>query len=204
MKEKLMTTKERLACHIGVAALALSAFGCAENGAEDMEPRTLSVEVRNAKDLTQTLGTVTFMEDTPIGLVAVFDIEANDVIPPGLRAIHIHENPSCAVAPTEEGGNPVPAGAAGGHFNPLHVGHGEDDGPHVGDSDAYNYEFNSDGSFSGTVRFSQASFSGETSVFLGGGTSIVIHSGTDDMRSNPAGDAGPRAACGVISQEEHQ
>ncbi|MDQ2075109.1 superoxide dismutase family protein [Marinimicrobium sp. ABcell2] len=199
-----MTMIRRLACQVGVATLALSILGCAENDAEDMEPRTIVVDIRNAKDLTQTLGTVTLMEDVPMGLVAVFDIDSNDVIPPGPRAIHIHENPSCAIAPTQEGGDPVPAGAAGGHFNPLHVGHGEDDGPHVGDSDAYNYEFDSDGSFSGTVRFSQASFSGETSVFQGGGTSIVIHSGTDDMRSNPAGDAGPRAACGVISAEEQQ
>ena len=36
---------------------------------------------------------------------------------------------------------------------------------------------------------------------LGGeGTAIVIHQGPDDYVSNPAGDAGPRIACGVISK----
>lgn len=196
-----MTITQRVAGPIGMAALALVMLGCTDNGTEDVEPKTLTVQIHSTEDLSQSLGTVTFMEDSPSGLVALFDIKANDVLPPGSRAIHIHQNPSCAPAPTEEGGEPIAGGGAGGHFNPLNVGHGEEHGPHVGDSDAYNYIFNDDGSFSGTVRFAQASFTGETSVLRGGGTSLVIHSGTDDMRSDPAGNAGPRAACGVISEE---
>ncbi len=195
-----MTITKRVAGHAGVAALALVMLGCADNGAEDVEARTLTVQIHSTEDLSQSIGSVTFMEDSPSGLVAMFDIKANDVLPPGLRAIHIHQNPNCDPAPTSEGGEPVPGGGAGGHFNPLNVGHGEDHGPHVGDSDAYNYTFNADGSFSGTVSFPQASFSGETSVLKDGGTSLVIHSGTDDMRSDPAGNAGPRAACGIISE----
>lgn len=197
-----MTITKRVAVPVGIAALSLGMLGCADNGTDDVEPKTLSVQIHNTEDLTESLGSVTLMEDSPSGLVALFDIQANDVLRPGPRAIHIHQNPSCDPAPTTEGGEPVPGGGAGGHFNPLDVGHGEEHGPHVGDSDAYNYTFNVDGSFSGTVRFSQASLSGETSVLRNGGTSLVIHSGTDDMRSNPAGNAGPRAACGVISDEE--
>lgn len=30
------------------------------------------------------------------------------------------------------------------------------------------------------------------------GAAIVIHAGADDYETNPAGDAGPRIACGVI------
>jgi hypothetical protein len=39
------------------------------------------------------------------------------------------------------------------------------------------------------------------SVFHPDGTAVVIHSGKDDYRTDPAGNAGNRIACGVISQD---
>ena len=36
------------------------------------------------------------------------------------------------------------------------------------------------------------------SVFDNDGSSIVIHAQADDYKSDPAGNAGPRIACGVI------
>ena len=36
------------------------------------------------------------------------------------------------------------------------------------------------------------------SVLQTGGTSIVIHAGKDDYKTDPDGDAGDRIACGVI------
>ena len=41
---------------------------------------------------------------------------------------------------------------------------------------------------------------GSNSVFAGGGTALVIHAKADDMKSDPAGNAGDRIACGVISK----
>ncbi|PWT93768.1 MAG: superoxide dismutase, partial [Proteobacteria bacterium] len=38
------------------------------------------------------------------------------------------------------------------------------------------------------------------SVFHPGGTAIVIHAGKDDYTSDPAGKAGDRIICGVISE----
>ena len=38
------------------------------------------------------------------------------------------------------------------------------------------------------------------SVFANGGTSLMIHAKADDMKSDPAGNAGPRIACGVITK----
>ena len=38
------------------------------------------------------------------------------------------------------------------------------------------------------------------SVFQPCGTSIVVHAGKDDYRSDPAGNAGDRIACGVIQE----
>ena len=38
------------------------------------------------------------------------------------------------------------------------------------------------------------------SVFTDGGTALVIHAKADDMKSDPAGNAGERIACGVIAK----
>ena len=40
--------------------------------------------------------------------------------------------------------------------------------------------------------------SGEDSLMHAGGTALVIHAKKDDQKSNPAGAAGDRVACGVI------
>jgi Cu-Zn family superoxide dismutase len=38
------------------------------------------------------------------------------------------------------------------------------------------------------------------SIFSNGGTAIVIHAMADDLKSDPAGNAGIRIACGVIAK----
>jgi Cu-Zn family superoxide dismutase len=38
------------------------------------------------------------------------------------------------------------------------------------------------------------------SVFTGGGTALVVHAKADDMKSDPAGNAGDRIACGPITK----
>jgi Cu-Zn family superoxide dismutase len=40
---------------------------------------------------------------------------------------------------------------------------------------------------------------GSHSVFAASGTALVIHAKADDMKSDPAGNAGERIACGVIA-----
>jgi superoxide dismutase, Cu-Zn family len=37
------------------------------------------------------------------------------------------------------------------------------------------------------------------SIFSNGGTALVIHAKADDMKTDPAGNAGDRIACGVIT-----
>ena len=38
------------------------------------------------------------------------------------------------------------------------------------------------------------------SLFKSGGTAIVLHAAGDDYKTNPAGAAGARIACGVITK----
>ena len=40
------------------------------------------------------------------------------------------------------------------------------------------------------------------SVFHPGGTAVVIHAGKDDYKTDPAGNAGDRIACGVVKEAQ--
>jgi len=41
------------------------------------------------------------------------------------------------------------------------------------------------------------------SLFSNGGTALVIHAKPDDMKTDPAGNAGDRIACGVITNSKY-
>ncbi len=111
---------------------------------------------------------------------------------PGEHAIHIHGTAKC------EG----PAfTSAGGHFNPAGKKHGlkSPEGPHAGDMQ--NFTVAADGSSKAMVMANGITMGAEpNSVFANGGTALVIHAGPDDMVTDPAGAAGDRIACGVITK----
>ena len=110
---------------------------------------------------------------------------------PGEHAIHIH-----AVAKCE-----APFTSAGGHFNPDMKKHGlqNPDGPHAGDMN--NFMVAANGTAKTTVTDPRVTMSmGPNSVFANGGTALVIHAKADDMKTDPAGNAGDRIACGTITK----
>ena len=90
---------------------------------------------------------------------------------------------------------------AGGHFNPAAKKHGlhNPEGAHAGDM--ANLTVGEDGKGSATVTAKGATLAeGQGSLFGPDGTSIVIHEGPDDEKTNPAGNSGARIACGVIEK----
>ncbi|HKY81627.1 MAG TPA: superoxide dismutase family protein [Sphingobium sp.] len=110
---------------------------------------------------------------------------------PGLHAVHVHMTGSCT-APDFT--------SAGGHWNPTGHKHGKDNpqGMHMGDMP--NMLVGSDGAGEmeyvipgGTLR------TGTTAVLDSDGAAVVIHAQADDNRTDPAGNAGGRVACGVLS-----
>ena len=89
----------------------------------------------------------------------------------------------------------------GAHFNPDNKHHGILSGEgHAGDMP--NLHIPSDGTLEVEVINTAVTLDKgkPNSVFHPGGTSAVIHAGKDDYKSDPAGNAGDRVACGVISE----
>jgi Cu-Zn family superoxide dismutase len=63
-----------------------------------------------------------------------------------------------------------------------------------------NFMVGPDGTARTTVGNSRVTLApGKHSAFTGGGTALVIHDKADDMKTDPAGNAGDRIACGVIA-----
>jgi len=111
----------------------------------------------------------------------------------GPHGFHIHENGSCD--PTTANNQPVPAGGAGGHFDPQHTGkhEGPEGAGHLGD-----------------MPLLQAGADGTANVTLTAphikdlaalkGKAVIIHAGGDNYSDQPAplGGGGGRIACGVL------
>ena len=109
-------------------------------------------------------------------------------LPAGAHAFHVHTIGDCT----------PPFTSAGGHFNPEGVEHGimNPKGVHVGDMP--NIHVPESGQLE--IEILNTSLNLDETLFDSDGAAIVIHAGADDYVTDPAGDAGPRIACGVISK----
>ena len=148
--------------------------------------QTASAQIRNTKG--QNVGKVTLTE-TPHGVLIMAELWN---MPQGTHAFHIHEKGTCE----------APFKSAGGHFNPSDREHGilNPKGMHAGDLP--NIHIPPDGKLTIEVFNPQVTLrKGRNSLFDSDGSSIVIHDGPDDYKTNPAGAAGPRIACGVIERD---
>jgi Cu-Zn family superoxide dismutase len=112
-------------------------------------------------------------------------------LPPGVHGFHIHTVGNC---------EPPDFKTAGGHFNPEGKKHGWEnpEGHHAGD--LQNLTVDAHGKAKVKVVVQGVTLgSGANSLFHEGGTAIVIHAAPDDNKTDPAGNAGARIACGVIT-----
>ena len=132
------------------------------------------------------VGKATLIE-TPSGVLIRLDLTA---IPAGEHAFHIHATGKC---------EPPAFKSAGPHFNPTVAKHGFEnpEGPHAGDMP--NLHVPGDGKLSIEVLDRAASLGGEAALLDADGAALVIHAGPDDYKTDPAGNAGDRIACGLIA-----
>lgn len=121
-------------------------------------------------------------EDDDVVIMGVL----NDLAP-GVHAIHIHEVGECSGADFA---------TAGGHFNPGNAPHGApfDESKHVGDLG--NLVTNEQGTTVFGIRLTGVKLDESPESILG--KAIVVHESADDFKTQPAGGAGARVACGVI------
>jgi Cu-Zn family superoxide dismutase len=109
---------------------------------------------------------------------------------PGEHALHFHAKARC---------DPPDFKSAGPHFNPEGKKHGLEnpEGHHAGDMN--NFTVNAKGRAKLKVVNKDVTLGDDShSLFSNGGTALVIHAKADDMKTDPAGNAGDRIACGVI------
>ncbi|MBO9711275.1 superoxide dismutase family protein [Sphingomonas sp.] len=107
-------------------------------------------------------------------------------LPAGVHGVHIHTTGKCE-APGFT--------TAGGHWNPGAKQHGMDNpmGMHAGDLPNLTVKADGTGKLSFTVH------GGSYEQLLDeDGAAFVVHGGPDDLKSDPAGNSGPRIACGVF------
>jgi len=166
-----------------VPVLALGAVAGCTTIAE-MDPRTVA---------TATLGQA---NGIPAGTARLVDnggrmtLEvAATGLTPGSHGFHLHQTGECRAPDfTSAGGHLNPQGKMHGHLSPG--------GSHLGDMP--NLEVGANRTAATTVDLPGDSAKVLEWIFDGDGTAVVIHAGADDYRTDPAGAAGARVACGVL------
>jgi len=105
---------------------------------------------------------------------------------PGLHGFHIHEYGDCSA---------MDASSAGGHFNPTHMPHAGADSAHRHAGDLGNVKADESGKAVVRMTDKMIQLHGPNSII---GRSVIVHAGTDDLKTQPSGNSGARVACGVI------
>jgi superoxide dismutase, Cu-Zn family len=135
----------------------------------------------------QTVGEATLTE-TPHGVLIHVNLTKG---PTGVHAFHIHAVGKCE----------PPFTSAGPHFNPENKQHGVENpmGMHAGDMP--NIQVPSDGALMFDVFVPVVTLkAGATSLLDADGSALIVHAKNDDYKSDPAGNAGDRVICGIVTK----
>ncbi|MFF7708698.1 superoxide dismutase [Cu-Zn] SodC [Pseudomonas sp. NPDC007930] len=170
--------------------IALTVALCASASVHAADSLKVELKEATADGAGKSIGTVT-LSQSAYGVV--FSPELSGVAP-GVHGFHVHANGSCA--PTTVDGKAVPAGAAGGHWDPKNTGKHSfpwDDNGHLGDLPAL--IFTADGKAEQPVLAPKIKQLADLK-----GHALMVHVGGDNHADHPMplGGGGARFACGVI------
>ncbi|MEA2740825.1 MAG: superoxide dismutase, Cu-Zn family [Acetobacteraceae bacterium] len=150
---------------------------------------TVTMHKATQEGTSDALGTVT-ITSTDAGAVFKLDLHG---LPPGQHGFHVHENANCD--PTLLNGVRIPAGAAGGHFDPDHAN--KHAGPmgegHLGDLPVLIVA--TDGTAKQTLTAPRIK-----NIDALKDHALIIHIGGDNYSDQPnlLGGGGGRFACGLV------
>jgi superoxide dismutase, Cu-Zn family len=167
-------------------AIAQAAQQPQQSASQPKPGATATAQLKDAKG--QRVGDVKLRE-TPNGVLLQLELES---LEPGVKAFHIHDAGRCD-APTFQ--------TAGPHFNPAKAPHGlvAHREPHAGDLP--NVHVPETGNASIEILAPGVTLtSGDRALLDANGSAVVLHAKADDYSSDPAGNAGDRIACGIISK----
>jgi superoxide dismutase, Cu-Zn family len=171
------------------AAMAALAVAVLAGGCSTFEPQGPRAVARlDAPPGGAVWGSVSFVES---GDKVVVRADVRSLRPNAEFGFHVHEKGDCSSPDFM---------SAGGHFNPGGKPHARFDKAEHHAGDLRNLQSNSEGV--ATYVFETPLLTvrpGPNSVV---GKAIVIHANPDDYASQPAGNSGPRIACGLIRAEE--
>lgn len=148
-------------------------------------PEQAKAELKNAEG--QSVGNVTLTETAHGVMLHVALTNA----PEGVHAFHIHTTGKCE----------PPFTTAGGHFNPGSKQHGIENamGMHAGDMP--NITVPAGGKLTFDIFNPDVTLkAGPNSLMDADGSAVMLHATADDYKGDPAGNAGARIACGVVTK----
>ena len=137
-----------------------------------------------------TSGTATFKSAGKDGVRIT--VEVAGLKPNSEHGLHVHEKGDCS-APD--------ATSAGPHFAMQGQQHGSHEGDNHHAGDLGNLKSDGQGKATKTLTVPATKLTlapGPSSVV---GRAVVVHGGPDDLKSQPAGNSGPRIACGVVDRQ---
>jgi superoxide dismutase, Cu-Zn family len=174
-----------------IAATVLVWTGTACGSGEDAVNATAAVGAKRSVELIGTGGEkIGRAELTQMSKGVHIRLEASNLVP-GKHGFHIHESGACETPDFK---------SAGAHFNPTNKKHGFENPKGVHAGDLPNLFVGTEGNVTAEMVAKNVTLEDgkPSSLLKPGGTSLIIHSGPDDYKTDPAGNSGGRVACGRI------
>lgn len=183
-----------LATGLGIVAATVISHGTRSSAQTAPAGRAQAAQPAASAQVTKAIAVVHPLGDSKVSGKVVFTQTRSGVeisaeikgLAPGKHGFHVHEFGDCSMADGT---------CAGAHFNPTGAPHAgpDDEKRHVGDLG------NIEVAQGGTATYKRVdkliALNGPNSII---GRSVIIHADSDDLKSQPSGNAGARVGCGVI------